>query len=490
MIKSIVPVCLLALMSVGFLFTGCSAEEGFATNPMGNLSFSADTLSFDTVFSKVGTPTAWMCIYNKADKPIRISTISLKEGNKGFRINVDGQNSTNGGPVNTFHNIDIPARDSLFLFVELTPAEQKSLKPMLLSDAILFQAEGKQKQLVLEAYSQDAHFLRSLLINRDTTLTADQPYLVYDSLVVAKDATLTIDAGATFYMHNKANLIVRGKIKALGTLAMPITFRGDRLDAVFSDITYDLYPGQWGSIRLAATSFGNQMDYVHILGGKTGILADSSSVDQEKLKMTNSVVHNMSEYGLWSCNAKMSMANTQITNTISHTVCLIGGVYDFTHCTIANYLSIESRKGLTLLVSNYQSGLVQTPLALKADFHNSIVFGSGSFEIDTLKSTQVGWKLQFLNCMLRSKEWTSDMALGCLYPNESRFVKLGLKKTVQNIDERDYRYDFRLDSLSQARSAADPVFSAQYPLDKNGVSRLEDGKPDIGAYEWKKITIK
>ncbi|MFA7043021.1 MAG: hypothetical protein WC186_01600, partial [Bacteroidales bacterium] len=118
--KSIIPAFLLILSSMTFFFSACSQDEGFASDPMDALRFSADTLSFDTVFSTVGTTTAWLKIYNTGNRKIRISDIRLKEGINGFRINVDGLSGK------SFANVDIPAKDSLFLFVELTPSEQGS----------------------------------------------------------------------------------------------------------------------------------------------------------------------------------------------------------------------------------------------------------------------------------------------------------------------------------------------------------------------------
>lgn len=482
--KSIFPFFLLAMLSVHFLFSGCTQEEDFAKNPLESLSFSSDTLSFDTVLTAVGSPTVWMTIRNNGTKPIRISGVSLKSGGStGFRINLDGISDK------SFTNVEIPAKDSLFLFVELTASEQGASKPFMLSDAIVFQSEGKQKEIVLEAFSQDVLKWRGRTIASDTILTSDKPYLIYDSLVVAKNATLTIQEGATFYMHNKAKIIVYGTVKAIGKQMAPITFRGDRLDEIWTDLPYDLNPGQWGSIRLTTNSYNNEFDYVHIRGGVSGVVADSSSTEQMKLKMTNSIVHNTTEYGIWSCNTKMSISNSQITNSVLTTISLNGGTYDFTHCTIANYqmlpLNGSGRSGYALALSNFKQNVNKTPLPLQADFYNCIVFGSFSNEIDTLKTNQTTWKLQFKNCLLRSKEWTSDIATGCIYSQKPPFVKTGLYQNKESGEqERDYIYDFRLDSISDARSVADPIYSGNFPIDMNGISRISDGLPDMGAYEW------
>ena len=464
--KPILPIFLLSLLTATILITGCSQEDEFASDPIESLRFSADTLTFDTVFSTLGTPTAWLKIYNTGKERIKITGIALQSGGQsGFRINLDGVSEN-------ITDVEIPAKDSLFLFVALTPSEQGEGKPVFINDAVVFQTNGKQKQIVLEAYSQDAYIWRGKTITSDTTLTADKPYLIYDSLLVAKNVTLTIKEGVSFYFHHGAKAKIFGTVKAIGTAQEPITFRGDRMDDMLTDFPYDYYPGQWGSVQLKSSSFENEFDYVHIRGGVSGIIADTSSADRSKLKLTNSIIHNMSEYGLFSSNNQISVANCQITNSGLNTVCLIGGTYDFTHCTIANYQRLVTRSSSTLSIQS-ASGM-----PLQAEFNNSIVFGSYASEIDTAFAKETSSKLQFRNCLLRSGKLPAVVATNCIYPSDAKFLKLGT-------EAEKYQYDFRLDSISEARYKAEVTYSLKYPLDMNGVSRIDENIPDMGAYEWK-----
>jgi len=464
--KPILPIFLLSLLTATILITGCSQEDEFASDPIESLRFSADTLTFDTVFSTLGTPTAWLKIYNTGKERIKITGIALQSGGQsGFRINLDGVSEN-------ITDVEIPAKDSLFLFVALTPSEQGEGKPVFINDAVVFQTNGKQKQIVLEAYSQDAYIWRGKTITSDTTLTADKPYLIYDSLLVAKNVTLTIKEGVSFYFHHGAKAKIFGTVKAIGTAQEPITFRGDRMDDMLTDFPYDYYPGQWGSVQLKSSSFENEFDYVHIRGGGSGIIADTSSVERSKLKLTNSIIHNMSEYGLFSSNNQISVANCQITNSGLNTVCLIGGTYDFTHCTIANYQRLVTRSSSTLSIQS-ASGM-----PLQAEFNNSIVFGSYASEIDTAFAKETSSKLQFRNCLLRSGKLPAVVATNCIYPSDAKFLKLGT-------EAEKYQYDFRLDSISEARYKAEVTYSLKYPLDMNGVSRIDENIPDMGAYEWK-----
>ena len=61
------------------LFTTCQ-KEYFTTNPADKLAFSTDTLRFDTSFTKLGSATRILKIYNRRKESIRISKIYLANG--------------------------------------------------------------------------------------------------------------------------------------------------------------------------------------------------------------------------------------------------------------------------------------------------------------------------------------------------------------------------------------------------------------------------
>ena len=60
-----------------------------------NLTFSVDTIVFDTVFTTVGSTTKQFKIYNPSSKSIQIDEIELMGGDQSpFRLNVDGEKGT------------------------------------------------------------------------------------------------------------------------------------------------------------------------------------------------------------------------------------------------------------------------------------------------------------------------------------------------------------------------------------------------------------
>lgn len=119
-------ILLLAILSIvlpNILFTSCVEDEDFATDSSINLKFSSDTLSFDTIFTTVGSITKQIRVFNPENSPIKIDRITLGGGNSSyFRLNVDGDTSL------VAKDIEIAAKDSIFIFVrvELEPNNQNN----------------------------------------------------------------------------------------------------------------------------------------------------------------------------------------------------------------------------------------------------------------------------------------------------------------------------------------------------------------------------
>lgn len=457
------------------ILVSCTADE-IVTNPGNDLRFSTDTLTFDTLFSTVGSTTAWLKVRNTSNKTIRIASISLQSGGaSGFKINLDGETKT------SFTDVEIPAHDSLFLFVEVNTSMQGSNTPIKVTDAVFFDTDGPRKQIVLEAWSWDAVFWRGKMISADTTLTSNLPIIIYDSLVVAENTTLTLLPGTKLYFHDKAYMKVGGTLSAIGTKDAPIQLRGDRLDYILPDYPYDYTAGQWFYLQLAPTSFNNRLEYVDIHGAYYGIIADSSSLAQSKLKMYNSMIHNMVYTCLWSNTSSMDIGNCQLSNSGSYTVAQIGGSSVYTHCTIANYMT--GRDGPALILVNNLSDPKDTSIVraypMSAEFRNCIVFGSRTDEVGLGKRNNIAWAASFWNCLLRAASIPLELAAvtNCKYASDAKFLKLG-----SEIDK--YVYDFRLDSISPARNIGSTSYLGSYPTDRNGISRIIDDKPDAGAYEW------
>ncbi|MEJ7683489.1 MAG: hypothetical protein WKG06_37660 [Segetibacter sp.] len=90
-------------------------KTSFITSPNASLSFSTDTLHFDTVFTTTGSVTQSFKIFNQNDQKLRLSQIRLMAGaSSPFKINVDGTAGAN------FSDVELEPNDSVYVFVSVT----------------------------------------------------------------------------------------------------------------------------------------------------------------------------------------------------------------------------------------------------------------------------------------------------------------------------------------------------------------------------------
>ena len=221
----------LSLLVFVILLSSC--RNDFDSLPStGNLEFSKDTVYLDTVFTNIGSSTYTLKVYNRSNEDISIPSVRLGQGENSFyRLNV------NGRAGKTFNNVEILAKDSIFVFVESTidintfPGNLQ----FLYTDAIEFDAGSNQQNVELVTLVQDAVFLyperfedgtiESLLLGVDEddneiriegffldddhlNFTNEKPYVIYGYAAVPSNKTLTVDAGARIYFHEASGIIV------------------------------------------------------------------------------------------------------------------------------------------------------------------------------------------------------------------------------------------------------------------------------------------
>ena len=477
------PLLILFLMVLNLL--SCDGlDENYSTNPNHQLSFSADTLSFDTVFTTIGSATKEFMIYNRNDQPLMIGEIMLASGEEtGFRINVDGRKGDH------FQDVRIQAQDSLYVFVEVTVNPNASNQPLLIDDSVIFTTNGIKQSVRLEAYGQNVNLYKNgITLTQDTHFTAERPYLIYDSLVIAPDITLNIDPGCIFYMHDASKVITYGTLLAKGTREQPILFRGDRLDFILNDVLpYDRTPSQWGGIFFRPESYNNIMDNVIVRNGKTGLTFEQSSPEESKLKLSNSQITNMGENLFSAINCNIEVSNTELTNAKDCVVVVIGGEYHFVHCTLANFMTLNKREQPCLTLSNNKIVDSQKETyPLKATFDNCIIDGSFSAgekehegELNLSVDGVTSFDYLFNHCVIKTSGSNNDQFKDVLFTNTSPSYRL------RGGEKNKYRFDFRPDSATTLGvGKADLFVTQQYPVDRYGVNRLTNDGPDIGAYEF------
>lgn len=477
MIRKLRNVVTAVLLVAGGAY-GCSKDVTFTDDPSCKAEFSTDTLSFDTVFTSIGSATDCFKIYNRHDSGIRLD-VSLAGGTDSpFRINVDGQSGT------VISGVEVLPEDSAYCFVSVSIDPHDSDNPILVTDSIRFaQKNGSVQYVTLMAYGQDVIILRNERITESRVLTSDRPYLIYDTLLVDKNAVLRIEAGTRMYFHDKALVKVTGKIQASGTYDDRIVMRGDRLDNLLQDVPYDLLAGRWGGILLDSCSFGNQFVGCDIHGGTWGIVADTANLILEKLLINSSIIHNVSTDGLQLNYCRGRIYNSQITNAGGHCVNLLGGDNVFQFCTIADFYPWSKKLSAVEIRNKADSTIL--PIA-NAEFSYCIITGSSSDELSGLVVDSISGRrpeeisnYSFSHSLILTPDTLNRHMHDNVWDKESNAVHGA--GNFRHISSEDYRYDFHLDSLSLARFMA--VSSGPFMYDIDGVER-PDSLADVGCYQY------
>lgn len=481
-------VYLITLLTSLSLFFACDNDDNFSNNSSLRLSFSTDTLRFDTVFTTVGTATKRLKVYNRNKDGLSINSIEIMNAaNTGFRMNVDG---VSGNKIN---NVDILGKDSIYIFVEVTVDPLDQNKPMLVDDSIRFQFNGVTQYLRLEAIGQDVVLWRGKTISKDTTLTGEKPFLVYDGLTVSKEVTLSMQKNVQLFFHSGAKMLINGRVDAVGTIAEPVVFRGDRLDNLYQsgNVSFDRVPGQWGGIEVAADSYNNNFENVRIRNGIYGVLFHNSDPAKQKATFMNTIIQNCSKEVLWAVNCKITARNTLFANSGSYAVRLLGGSYDFLHCTIANYMDsywgFLPRRSAMLLSNKGTDAADKTvvyPL-VNSSFTNTIVAGRGNAELEIAKSDDVVFTYSFLNCLIKVKGTDDNLFVNTVWNVDPAFKYIYSFESAAGDTNLYYSYDFRLLESSPAINKGSRQAAVALPTDLVGVSRRSDEGPDIGCFEWK-----
>lgn len=483
---------LLPILLLSVFFTFCQKEK-FTTDPQDQLTFSTDTLRFDTVFTQLGSATRYFKIYNPHKKSIRISKIYLENGSASrFNLNVDGV------PGDSFSDFEIAPNDSMYVFAEVTinPNDQNS--PFVLDENIVFETNGNTQKVVLEAWGQNAVYLPSRFGaggvagfgcgGSEWVWDDPRPYVIYGILVI-DSCTVRMPAGTRVYVHGGLGKVVTdtaiyryndgfiafqgaGKLIVDGTKDNPVIIESDRLESEFDD-----EPGQWTGIWMQAGTTGHELNHCIIRNSVIGIRIDSAG----ELTLRNTQIYNTASTGLIGVHAKIRAENCLFhTNTGFSVQLEYGGDYQFTYCTAASYgVDGEAlRMSNALCLDPGCEGFVSNPL--KARFQNCIFFGSRADQITLFDRLDIPdqFDYQFQNCIVRVRDLLKENS----YPDFLDHCVPCLNADNQDtlfLDPNQYK--FRLDTLNSiANRYAVPVPGIEADLD----GKMRDGTtPDAGCYE-------
>ena len=456
-------------MASGVALQSC-IEDGISSSSADQPAFSTDTVRMGTLFTLDASPTHRFTVYNRADKGISISSIAFADDEAGiFRLNVDGMAGKR------FDNVEIRAKDSIFVFVEATLPENGRNVPVDVLAHIEFRCNGVSSRMPVKAVGRDVVRLKGdTRFAGNAALSAEKPYHVTDSLVVEEGATLTIPAGAELLMHSEAEIVVHGTLRIEGTQEHPVNITGDRTGFVASQIPYEIMSGQWGGIYFTSSSSGNVINNASIRNAEYGIILDHS-----KLQLVNSQVRNTKWYVLDAIFSEVEAVGCELAEASNGIVRLIGGTHSFSQCTFANYYLFSALGGPAIQLWHLNADNIwtdpETEVAseepfMTADFTNSIVYGNGTdLSHGDLKDTAVTMR----RCLLKSPGTDDDNFISCLWDTDPLY----------HTRREEYIFDYTLQPESPAIGAADPaLMSPLTATDRLGHER--GGSPSLGAYQF------
>lgn len=459
------------LVILGFApLTSCKKTVLFSK---GNLSFSKDTVVFDTIFTTIGSTTQQFKFYNNDNKAVIVEDIQLMGGtNSPYRINVDGVSGTN------FSDIELPGNDSLFVFVEVTLDPNNGLNPMIIEDSIRFRTNGTDQYVQLAAWGQDAYFHYSYISQgifdlNEGTWPNDKPHVIYGAAFVDSAKTLNIQAGTDIYLHKGAMLYnYKGVLNIDGTMTNPVTLQGDRLESEYDDVSGQFY-GIYMQEALEST-----IDYAIIRNGTAGIhlFSEDASNTGYTLNLSNTVIENCARYGVFIFSgAKVKAENCIIGRNGTHGLLVLeGGDFNFNYCTIVGYDGGDDQAA-AVGITNYYEFLASIN---EGTITNSVIYGNLEHElaIDTIGDPGVTLNFMFENNLIRSATVFTDAFFQNNIWNQN--------PQMLNPNGGDYHWL----SSSPLNGAANSGFTMTNPETGIPYTDIEMNArdavtPDIGAYE-------
>ncbi|GCD76726.1 MAG: hypothetical protein ACK4EX_02550 [Thermaurantimonas sp.] len=472
----------------------CRKEFEFTSTRL-DLRFSADTLYLDTVFTGLNSSTRILKVFNTSNEGIRIESVALARGEQSwYRLNVNG---ISGRSV---ENVEIGPRDSIYIFVEITPLSN-SLE-LLYVDSIEFRSGGRVRHVHLVSLVNDAYFhfpnryipglgIPYSVAPCNTTLPNDKPHVIYGYWVVDSLCTLTILPGTKLHFHSGSGIWVYNGGTLLvdpqntGSYENPVIFQGDRLEPFYKEI-----PGQWGGalggIFLMGGSKNNVIQNALIKNGTIGIVLDSLDSPNSNTFIKNTRIFNFSRVGILGGFGSAEIQSTVVANCGLYCFYALGGRYSFTFTTFANYWNQSARGTPAVAITNFfedPDRRIQVRDILKADFSSCIIYGANNQELGLYRapaSSNGTFSYFFRNSLIKVDNDSTKRGFDISNPLFFQDCKFNLNPRFRDIPSNNYS----IDSISPVIDQAFFNDAIAIPLDIRGRFRSNGGLPDIGAYEY------
>ncbi|MDF3026667.1 MAG: hypothetical protein K0S23_974 [Fluviicola sp.] len=448
--------------SLVFSNSACKKKNLFGE---GNLSFSNDTLVFDTVFTTIGSTTKYFKIYNHQNKALKISQVQLMGGTASkFKLNLDGLQGT------SFSDLEIPSGDSLFCFVEVKLSVNGQNLPVVVEDSVRFTTNDEDQYVKLVAWGQDMYYHYSntgmgIFDTNEGTWQNDKPHVIYGAAFVDSAKTLNIIGGTKIYLHKNSILWnYKGTLNIDGDYNNKVIIQGDRLEASYQDVAGQYYGIYFQEAR------PSMIDNAIIKNATAGVHVDSrdATFTQTTLTISNTEIKNAASYGLFLFDGpKVYGENVLVHSTGVHSLLVIQGAdFTFNHCDFLGYGSGEGTTPAVGIANYYNNVVADIP---NANFNNCVIYGSSGqhLAIDTIQPGGLTLNFHFRKCVILKSSFNNPMFENCTAANPL-FI---------NPSEDNFKF-YGASSLNNTGNPSTVAF------DINGYPRPDLNNPDIGAINY------
>lgn len=435
----------IVLFLLPFLLHCTRKEEVFLTDPFAKLSFSEDTVIYDTLFADLSYPTRRIKVYNRNGGALSISEVSLIGGvSSPFKILVNGQQ----GPI--VRGLELIGGDSLLIVIDLFFSSMSQNTPYLVEDSIRFVVNGQEQKVLLKAVGRDATLIPAGDLPCSSVWDDTKPIVLLGQTVVPASCTLTIQKGTRVLASRGSSLDIKGTLLVTG----------EKADSVYlGGLVSGKNPGQWLGLRFYEGSSGNQLSWFHVENAETGMsfVYSTAPLTNTDITLDHAVFNDFTK-----CAVDVSYTDLKASNCLFLAASAAGtrlskrGSGEFRYCTWAGYSYDYYREGVDIEVKDVTGAM---SLVLK----QSIVWGDNftkELVYDPLATVTAD------SCIVKSL--TTIPGTGTLLNQDPKFVSPVLR-------------NYRLQSTSPAIDKGVP--SALITDDLEGT--LRDALPDLGCYEYK-----
>jgi hypothetical protein len=150
--------------------------------------------------------------------------------------------------------------------------------------------------------------------------------------------------------------------------------------------------------------------------------------------------------------------------------CNIGGNYNFTHCTFANYWSYDRRNTPSILLNNYyegEDGNIYVRDLNEVNFTNCIIDGSLSTEVSFQEQELGLFNYSFDHCLLKLDP-TIDT-------DSEHYKNVIINQSPKFVDNTESNFHLKENS---------PAINAGIGPSDSDIEGNIRNNPDIGAYEF------